>query len=48
VPTKAMLRALGLPAGECRLPMGPTPPGLVERAKEVWGNLHLQAFRQAV
>jgi 4-hydroxy-tetrahydrodipicolinate synthase len=48
VPTKAMLRALGLPAGECRLPMGPTPPGLAERAKEVWGNLHLQAFRQAV
>jgi 4-hydroxy-tetrahydrodipicolinate synthase len=48
VPTKAMLRALGLPAGECRLPMGPTPPGLAERAREVWGNLHSQAFRQAV
>ena len=48
VPTKAMLRALGLPAGECRLPMGPTPPGLAERAREVWGNLHAQPFRQAV
>jgi 4-hydroxy-tetrahydrodipicolinate synthase len=40
VPTKAMLRALGLPAGECRLPMGPTPPGLEERAREVWAKLH--------
>lgn len=48
VPTKAMMRALGLPAGECRLPMGPTPPGLAERAKGVWSNLHLQAFRRAV
>lgn len=40
VPTKAMLRVLGLPAGECRLPMGPTPPGLLERAEQVWANLH--------
>jgi 4-hydroxy-tetrahydrodipicolinate synthase len=48
VPTKAMLRSLGLPAGECRLPMGPTPAGLAERAKEVWANLQSQAFRQAV
>ena len=28
VPTKAMLRTLGLPVGEPRLPMGPTPVGL--------------------
>jgi 4-hydroxy-tetrahydrodipicolinate synthase len=47
VPTKAMLRALGLPAGECRLPMGPTPEGLVERAKQVWTNLHLRALPTA-
>jgi 4-hydroxy-tetrahydrodipicolinate synthase len=40
VPTKAMLRALGLPAGECRLPMGPTPAGLEQRARQVWANLH--------
>lgn len=40
VPTKAMLRVLGLPAGECRLPMGPTPAGLEQRAREVWANLH--------
>ncbi len=44
VPTKAMLRALGLPAGECRLPMGPTPAGLEEQAKQVWSSLHLRAF----
>ena len=37
------MRALGLPAGECRLPMGPTPDGLVDRAEQVWSNLHLRA-----
>lgn len=40
VPTKAMLRSLGLPAGECRPPMGPTPDGLEVRAKELWSQLH--------
>lgn len=40
VPTKAMLRALGQPAGQCRLPMGPTPDGLEARALEVWKHLH--------
>lgn len=44
VPTKAMLRALRLPAGECRLPMGPTPAGLEERAKQVWCNLNNRPF----
>ena len=39
VPTKAMLRALGLPAGECRPPMGPTPDGLEVQAKELWEAL---------
>jgi 4-hydroxy-tetrahydrodipicolinate synthase len=39
VPTKAMMRTLGLPAGECRLPMGPTPDGLEERAREVYAEL---------
>ncbi|HEY1116624.1 MAG TPA: 4-hydroxy-tetrahydrodipicolinate synthase [Acidimicrobiales bacterium] len=39
VPTKAMLRALGLPAGECRPPMGPTPDGLEVQAKELWESL---------
>ncbi len=48
VPTKAMLRALGLPAGQCRLPMGPEPTGLAERAQEIWSRLYDQTFRQAV
>ena len=39
VPTKAMLRTLGLPAGECRPPMGPTPDGLEVKAKELWDSL---------
>jgi 4-hydroxy-tetrahydrodipicolinate synthase len=39
LPTKAMLRALGLPAGQCRLPMGDAPEGLEARALEVWRNL---------
>jgi 4-hydroxy-tetrahydrodipicolinate synthase len=39
VPTKALLRTLGLKVGECRLPMGPTPPGLEDRAREVLANL---------
>ena len=40
VPTKAMLRALGLPAGECRPPLGPTPEGLEARALEVHRRLY--------
>lgn len=39
VPTKAMLRTLGLPAGECRPPMGPTPDGLEVQAKELWDSV---------
>jgi 4-hydroxy-tetrahydrodipicolinate synthase len=39
VPTKAMLRSIGLPAGECRPPMGPTPDGLEVTAKELWDTL---------
>ncbi len=35
VPTKCMMRVLGLPAGPCRLPMGPEPVGLEDRAREV-------------
>jgi 4-hydroxy-tetrahydrodipicolinate synthase len=48
VPTKAMLRALGLPAGECRLPMGQAPPGLGERAGHVWANLHGRPIRAQI
>ena len=39
VPAKAMMRVLGLPAGECRLPMGPAPQGLEERARQVLADL---------
>jgi len=39
IPTKAMLRVLGLPVGQCRLPMGPAPDGLESRAREVLAGL---------
>ena len=39
VPTKAMLRTLGLPVGEPRLPMGPTPEGLEDMARDVYARL---------
>ena len=39
VPTKCMMRVLGLPAGPCRLPMGPEPSGLEDRAREVLSGL---------
>ena len=39
VPTKAMLRTLGLNVGEPRLPMGPTPQGLEDTAREVYARL---------
>ncbi len=39
LPAKAMMRVLGLPVGECRLPMGPAPDGLEERARAVLANL---------
>lgn len=48
VPTKAMLRALGLPAGECRLPMGPTPEGLEQKAEQVLANLRRHQPAKAV
>ena len=39
IPTKALLRMLGLAVGEARLPMGPAPEGLEDRAREVLANL---------
>ena len=39
VPAKALLRVLGLPAGQCRLPMGPAPDGLEARARAVLAGL---------
>ena len=40
IPAKAMMRTLGLPVGECRLPIGPAPAGLEDRAREVYAQLH--------
>lgn len=40
IPAKAMMRTLGVPVGECRLPMGPAPSGLEDRAREVYAHLH--------
>jgi 4-hydroxy-tetrahydrodipicolinate synthase len=37
---KAMLRTLGQEAGECRLPLPPTPPDVGQRAREVWSRLN--------
>lgn len=39
LPTKAMMNHLGLNVGNARLPMGPPPAGLAERAAQVMKNL---------
>jgi hypothetical protein len=39
MPTKAMLRVLDLPAGQCRLPIGPAPEGLEDAARGVLDGL---------
>ncbi len=39
IPSKAMLRALGRPAGHPRLPMGPTPAGMEDTARGVYDRL---------
>ena len=39
LPAKAALRVLGLPAGQCRLPMGPAGPELEQRARAVLAGL---------
>lgn len=36
---KVMLRALGMEVGECRLPLPPAPPEVLERARAVWETL---------
>jgi len=39
LPTKAVLRHLGLPAGQARLPMGPAPAWVDERVPAILANL---------
>ncbi len=47
-PAKAMLRAMGLRVGECRLPLGPAPEWLTERAEAVLEDLEpWREIRQA-
>jgi 4-hydroxy-tetrahydrodipicolinate synthase len=45
IPTKAMMRHLGIPVGQARLPMGDAPEFVVRRAPEVWADL--QRWRDA-
>lgn len=44
IPTKTILRLLGLPGGECRLPMGPEPAGLEDMARKVLSHLGRSGF----
>jgi 4-hydroxy-tetrahydrodipicolinate synthase len=41
IPAKAVMRALGLPAGQCRLPVGPAPAGVDEAAEALLAELGL-------
>jgi 4-hydroxy-tetrahydrodipicolinate synthase len=45
IPTKVMMNLLGLRVGQARLPMGPPPDGLEERAREILADL--DRWRQA-
>ena len=44
VPTKAIMRIMGLPGGQCRLPMGPEPEWLEADARKVLSNLGRAGF----
>ena len=44
IPTKTMLRLLGMPGGQCRLPMGPEPAGLEDLCRKVLSNLGRPGF----
>ena len=39
IPSKAMMRHLGIPVGQARLPMGDAPEFVVARAPQVWADL---------
>ena len=39
IPTKAMLRILGLPVGQCRMPLGPAPDWVEAKARAVLDGL---------
>ena len=44
IPSKVMTRLLGLPGGQCRLPMGPEPVELEEQCRKVLSNLGRAGF----
>ena len=44
IPSKTMLRLLGLPGGQCRPPMGPEPAGLEDLCRKVLSNLGRPGF----
>jgi 4-hydroxy-tetrahydrodipicolinate synthase len=46
IPSKVMMKHLGFNVGDCRLPMGPPPAGLADRAAVVHANL--QKAREAL
>jgi 4-hydroxy-tetrahydrodipicolinate synthase len=46
IPSKVMMNHLGFKVGDCRLPMGPPPAGLANRAATVHANL--QKAREAL
>ncbi len=39
IPSKAMMRHLGIPVGQARLPMGDAPDFVEQRVSQVWDNL---------
>lgn len=39
IPTKVMMNLLGVPVGACRLPMGPAPDWVADRARQVLADL---------
>ena len=44
IPTKTMMRLLGLPGGQCRPPLGPEPAGLEDLCRKVLSNLGRPGF----
>ena len=48
VPTKAMMRVLGLPGGSCRLPHGPITAEIEDRARAVFAGLGAPASKNAI
>ncbi len=44
IPSKTMMRLLGQPGGQCRLPMGPEPAGLEDQCRKVLSSLGRPGF----